>query len=193
MDKGELVPDELVIAMILEKVEERGRRRLPARRLPAHASAQADALAEELEKLGRRLTAALLIDAPDDEVIRRLSGRRVCSDGPRLPRRQRPAQARGRLRPGRQAAAPAQRRRARRHPEAPRRPTTSTTEPLIGVLRRARPAAPLRRHAAPGRGARPHPRDARDAAPGRAAVIIKKTPAEIDADGGRGRHPRAHA
>jgi len=31
-----------------------------------------------LEKLGRALTAALLIDAPDEEVVRRLSGRRTC-------------------------------------------------------------------------------------------------------------------
>ena len=69
MDDGELVPDELVIAMILERDRGRGRRRLPARRLPAHL-AQAEALDEELEKRGRRLTAALLIDAPRRGVIR---------------------------------------------------------------------------------------------------------------------------
>jgi adenylate kinase len=40
--------------------------------------AQAEALDEQLAKLGRRVTAALLIDVPDEEVIRRLSGRRVC-------------------------------------------------------------------------------------------------------------------
>ena len=28
--------------------------------------------------MGRRVTAALLIDVPDEEVVRRLSGRRVC-------------------------------------------------------------------------------------------------------------------
>ena len=35
-------------------------------------------LEDALERRGRRLTAALLVDVDDDEVIRRLSGRRVC-------------------------------------------------------------------------------------------------------------------
>ena len=39
---------------------------------------QAEALDQQLAELGRRITAALLIDVPDEEVIRRLSGRRVC-------------------------------------------------------------------------------------------------------------------
>ena len=43
---------------------------------------QADALAEALEGLGRRLSAALLIEVPDDELVRRLAGRRVCVKNP---------------------------------------------------------------------------------------------------------------
>jgi adenylate kinase len=39
---------------------------------------QAEMLEQALDKRGRRLTAALLIDAPDEEVVRRLSGRRTC-------------------------------------------------------------------------------------------------------------------
>jgi adenylate kinase len=39
---------------------------------------QAKALDKQLSELGRRVTTALLIDVPDEEVIRRLSGRRVC-------------------------------------------------------------------------------------------------------------------
>ena len=42
-------------------------------------SAQAEALERGPGERGRRLTAALLLDAPDEEVIRRLSGRRICS------------------------------------------------------------------------------------------------------------------
>jgi adenylate kinase len=42
---------------------------------------QADALNDALERKGRRLTAALLIEAPDDVVVERISGRRVCSNG----------------------------------------------------------------------------------------------------------------
>src|ERR671915_43575 len=42
---------------------------------------QAEALDEEMESLGRELTAAVLIDVPDEEVVRRLSGRRTCAKG----------------------------------------------------------------------------------------------------------------
>ncbi len=80
MDRGDLVPDELIIAMITERVEspeaEDGfildgfPRTVP----------QAEALAEELQSLGKHLTAALLIDVSDDEVTRRLGGRRTCAE-----------------------------------------------------------------------------------------------------------------
>jgi adenylate kinase len=80
MAEGKLVPDELVIAMILDKIEEEGDDGFLLDGFPRNV-AQADALAEEVEKRGRRLTAVLLIDAPDEEVIRRLSGRRICSEG----------------------------------------------------------------------------------------------------------------
>ena len=68
MDNGDLVPDELVIAMILDKVEEEGDDGFLLDGFPRTVG-QADALAEELEKLGRRLTAALLVDAPDEVVL----------------------------------------------------------------------------------------------------------------------------
>jgi adenylate kinase len=80
MDGGGLVPDDLVIAMILDKVEEEGDDGFLLDGFP-RTVVQADALAEELEKLDRRLTAALLIAAPDEVVIQRLSGRRQCSEG----------------------------------------------------------------------------------------------------------------
>ncbi len=80
MDRGDLVPDELICRVVVERVDSPEARDgfvldgFP-RTIP-----QADALAEALERLGRHLTATLLIDAPDEEVIRRLSGRRVCRD-----------------------------------------------------------------------------------------------------------------
>ena len=77
MDAGELVPDELICGVIAERLDlRRGRRRLP-RRLPAHDRPGRDARRRS-ESRGRSLTAVLLIDAPDDEVVRRLSGRRTC-------------------------------------------------------------------------------------------------------------------
>jgi adenylate kinase len=80
MDSGGLVPDDLVIQMILEKVDEEGDDGFLLDGFP-RTVVQADALADELEKRDRRLTAALLIHAPDNVVIQRLSGRRQCSEG----------------------------------------------------------------------------------------------------------------
>ena len=80
MDAGDLVPDELVIRMILDEIEDKGADGFLLDGYPRNLE-QADALADELEKRDRRLTAALLIDAPDETVIKRLSGRRQCSDG----------------------------------------------------------------------------------------------------------------
>jgi adenylate kinase len=80
MDNGGLVPDDLVIAMILEKIEEEGDDGFLLDGFPRTVP-QADALDEELRKRDRKLTAALLIEAPDELVIKRLSGRRQCSNG----------------------------------------------------------------------------------------------------------------
>jgi adenylate kinase len=80
MAKGELVPDDLVIEMILEKVEDEGDDGFLLDGFPRSVP-QADALAGALERKGRRLTAALLIEAPDDVVVERISGRRQCSNG----------------------------------------------------------------------------------------------------------------
>ena len=77
MDAGELVPDEIIIGVILERLEaDDARDGFLLDGFPRTIE-QADALAAELEKLGRRLTATLLLDVPDDDVVRRLSGRRV--------------------------------------------------------------------------------------------------------------------
>jgi adenylate kinase len=78
MKAGKLVPDDLVIAMILNKVEEEGQDGFLLDGFPRTVP-QADALAEELDRRSRRLTAAMLVEAPDDVVVKRLSGRRQCS------------------------------------------------------------------------------------------------------------------
>jgi adenylate kinase len=79
VEAGDLVPDELMIGVIMERIDtpeaEDGfildgfPRTIP----------QAEALDEALDRRGRALTAALLINAPGEEVIRRLSGRRICA------------------------------------------------------------------------------------------------------------------
>jgi adenylate kinase len=80
MERGELVPDSLVVAMILDKVESEGDDGFLLDGFPRNV-VQADALAEALERRGRRLSAVLLIDVPDDLLVRRLSGRRQCREG----------------------------------------------------------------------------------------------------------------
>jgi adenylate kinase len=82
MDAGELVPDEVIVGMITKRVREpdAGEGFL-LDGFPRNAE-QADALAKALDGLRRRLTAALLIEVPDDELVRRLAGRRVCVKNP---------------------------------------------------------------------------------------------------------------
>jgi adenylate kinase len=78
MDAGELVPDQLILAMAAERLQEEDARDGFILDGFPRTIAQAEALDKQLSGLGRRVTAALLIDVPDEEVIRRLSGRRVC-------------------------------------------------------------------------------------------------------------------
>jgi adenylate kinase len=81
MDKGELVPDEIIIGVILEKVQaSQAADGFILDGFP-RTIAQAEALDEAFAKLDRRLTAVLLLDVPDEEVVRRLSGRRVSPAG----------------------------------------------------------------------------------------------------------------
>jgi adenylate kinase len=78
MDRGDLVPDEVIIGVIRARIDSSEAadgflldgfpRTIP----------QAEALGQALDGLGRSVTAAILVDVPDEEVIRRISGRRVC-------------------------------------------------------------------------------------------------------------------
>jgi adenylate kinase len=78
MDAGDLVPDGLILAMAAARLEQEDA--LDGFILDGFPRTleQARALDEQLERLGRQITAALLIDVPDEEVVRRISGRRVC-------------------------------------------------------------------------------------------------------------------
>jgi adenylate kinase len=81
MDRGDLVPDELIIAMILDALEKQDTSTGFILDGFPRTERQAQALDEELEKRGRSLGAALLIDVDEDTVVDRLSGRRVCVKG----------------------------------------------------------------------------------------------------------------
>lgn len=82
MEKGELVPDEVIIGMITSRIEQPDAREgFLLDGFPRNES-QADALSEAVAEHGRRLTAALMIEVSDEEVVRRLTGRRVCVKNP---------------------------------------------------------------------------------------------------------------
>src|SRR3954462_4760635 len=82
MDRGDLVPDEVIIGVIAERLQQDEAadgfildgfpRTVP----------QAEALDQKMKQLKREMTAAVLIDVPEEEVVRRLGGRRTCSENP---------------------------------------------------------------------------------------------------------------
>ena len=77
MDAGKLVPDELLIDLVVDRISaEDARDGFILDGFP-RTRAQADALAEAFDRLGRRITAVLLFDVPDEDLVRRISGRRV--------------------------------------------------------------------------------------------------------------------
>jgi adenylate kinase len=81
MDNGELVPDDLISRAVKERFDSgEADNGFLLDGFPRTVG-QAEVLEEILKERGRDLTAVLLIEAPDDEVVRRLSGRRTCAKG----------------------------------------------------------------------------------------------------------------
>src|SRR3954447_5906958 len=78
MDRGDLVPDEVIVGVIAERID--SSEALDGFILDGfpRTTPQAEALDAKLDELGRAVTAVLLIDVSDDEVVRRLGGRRTC-------------------------------------------------------------------------------------------------------------------
>jgi adenylate kinase len=81
MDRGDLVPDEVIVGAIAERIDsEEAADGFILDGFPRTVP-QAEALAAKLSELGRNLTGVLLIDADDEAVMRRLGGRRTCTEG----------------------------------------------------------------------------------------------------------------
>jgi len=81
MDDGNLVPDEVIIGMVEQRLgEEAALDGFILDGFPRTLE-QGKALDRMLSSHGRRVTAALLVDVPDEEAVRRIAGRRVCVKG----------------------------------------------------------------------------------------------------------------
>lgn len=77
MDAGELVPDGVILGLVGEVMEQGGD--LVFDGFP-RTVAQAEALQALLEERGDGIDAVVLVDVPDDVLVRRIAGRRSCPD-----------------------------------------------------------------------------------------------------------------
>ncbi|MER5433938.1 adenylate kinase [Streptomyces sp. NPDC002588] len=78
MDAGNLVPDEVTIAMAKDRMEQPDAERgFLLDGFPRNVS-QAEALDELLTTEGIKLDAVLDLEAPEEEVVKRIAGRRIC-------------------------------------------------------------------------------------------------------------------
>jgi adenylate kinase len=78
MDRGDLVPDEVIVGVIAARIDSTEARDGFILDGFPRTTPQAEALDAKLAELGRAVTAVLLIDVSDEEVLRRLGGRRTC-------------------------------------------------------------------------------------------------------------------
>jgi adenylate kinase len=78
MDRGQLVPDEITIRMLLERLDQRDAAKGVILDGFPRTRAQAEALDRELVERGAKVDRALYIDVPADDVVRRMSGRWTC-------------------------------------------------------------------------------------------------------------------
>ena len=78
MDRGELVPDDITIAMVMERLDRQDCARGALLDGFPRTIPQADALDEALAARGQSLKVVLNIVVPDDVLVERVSGRRLC-------------------------------------------------------------------------------------------------------------------
>jgi adenylate kinase len=86
-DRGELVPDDLTVALVEERLDRLGQEQSGGNRVEGalydgfpRTIAQAEALSRALAARGDELTAVVVIDVPRPKLTERLAGRRVCSN-----------------------------------------------------------------------------------------------------------------
>ena len=80
MERGQLVPDELVLKLIAERLQKKDARGgFILDGFPRNVM-QAERLAAGLERVGLKLDKVVAVMLPDEEVVKRISGRRTCGN-----------------------------------------------------------------------------------------------------------------
>ena len=77
MDRGELVPDEVTVGIVKERISEDDAKRFLIRWIPRTIE-QAEALNNIMSELDRNIDAVINIEVPEEELMNRLTGRRIC-------------------------------------------------------------------------------------------------------------------
>jgi adenylate kinase len=80
VDRGDLVPDDVTVAMVIERLNQGDCRKGALLDGFPRNLAQAEALDRALRDQGRKVDQALYLSVPGDELLRRLSGRWLCKE-----------------------------------------------------------------------------------------------------------------
>lgn len=78
MDQGALVPDELTIGMLMDRIKEADCENGYVLDGFPRTIPQAESLTAALEAMGQKIDYAVNVDVPDENIINRMSGRRAC-------------------------------------------------------------------------------------------------------------------
>lgn len=78
MDKGELVPDELTVRILLDRVAQPDCEKGYVLDGFPRTIPQAEVLDQELTKRNEKIDHAINVEVPDENIVRRMSGRRAC-------------------------------------------------------------------------------------------------------------------
>ena len=78
MDQGLLVPDELVVDLVVDRVNQEDCKNGYVLDGFPRTIPQAEALDKALAELGQKMDYAIDVDVPDDNIVNRMSGRRAC-------------------------------------------------------------------------------------------------------------------
>ena len=78
MDQGKLVPDEITIGMLLDRIHEDDCKNGYVLDGFPRTIPQAESLTKALEEMGESIDYAVNVDVPDSAFVSRISGRRAC-------------------------------------------------------------------------------------------------------------------